>query len=168
MVTRRTLPPVTVDGVHTSSGSHTRNLWPVGGRRLATDCNVAERVPIEGAMSELSRRRSRELRRRRWAKWRERFFLVSMGYRAVYALVWGALMLAAAFEWTTSEAGMQRTAQITLGVAVVAVLSVVLGLLVRRAAVAEERRKHAALERRFQERPVPNVRHVSATQRRRR
>lgn len=82
----------------------------------------------------------------------------------VYALVWGAAMTGAAFQWTTSEVGMQRTAQVSLAAVLLAAIVLVLGLLLVRTSKAERRRKQAMLERRWQARPAPHTR--SVTQRR--
>lgn len=112
-------------------------------------------------MSELSRRHRRHVRRGRWETWRERYEIGLCVYRGVYSLVFGASLIAAAFKWTATEAGVQRTAQIVLGVSTVGTLVFVAALLLHRASVAERKRKQHAFERRFQERPAAHVRSVT-------
>lgn len=84
--------------------------------------------------------------------------LVGCVYRTLYGLAVVAIWTAAASQWTATEAGVERTAQIGVGASLVVALVFVFGVLLRRSARSERQRKTDELERRWQERPAPITR----------
>lgn len=112
-------------------------------------------------MTDPVRRHRRERRARRLATWRERFLIVQCAYRGIYSLLWGALLVAGAYEWATGEAGFEAWAQIALAVAIVTALLVAFAAWWAHAAGKERERKNVAFERRLRERPAPHRRYVT-------